>query len=481
MIAMADLFEFSWGGVEIVSMLFNEATMLGYQQKRHFMGVANTESVLLNQGLRSSWYNLEREVRKSEESSRNFLSKRTLERALEGSVKRQRDYWKFIYRVHTTDYSRENDGQIIADIRGLVWHLKGITAGYNVTQPEFLKIPEQELKRIITESRMDLENTFSALTTYPRIDAINLEETDFLKLCGGDMSPQELDSHIGKHPWIMLNTFDRSHAHEYLHARAKSKSAAKGMDLLLAEKKVLKQRQKQILEALGDPLASYLSSLFQELAFNRVKEKTCWASAAWLAAPLYSEISRRTGETFSNLANYYRCQELEAAVVNREGISPQETEARNKIYLFHYKHPHLHFYSGEQALRAKQELLAGLDISQSLQEFKGTCASVGKAVGRVHIIITAGLDDYMQELYKFKEGEVLVTGMTQITMTPICTRAAAIVTNEGGISSHAAIISRELKIPCIVGTKVATRELKDGDLVEVDATNGVVRVLKRGS
>jgi len=57
-------------------------------------------------------------------------------------------------------------------------------------------------------------------------------------------------------------------------------------------------------------------------------------------------------------------------------------------------------------------------------------------------------------------------------------KAAAIITNEGGMTSHAAIISRELGIPCIIGTKVATKVLKTGELVEVLPTHGKVRVLK---
>ena len=57
-------------------------------------------------------------------------------------------------------------------------------------------------------------------------------------------------------------------------------------------------------------------------------------------------------------------------------------------------------------------------------------------------------------------------------------KAGAIVTDEGGLTSHAAIVSRELKIPCIVGTKIATKILKDGDIVEVDAKKGIVRKIK---
>ncbi len=77
----------------------------------------------------------------------------------------------------------------------------------------------------------------------------------------------------------------------------------------------------------------------------------------------------------------------------------------------------------------------------------------------------------------FKEGEVLVTGMTRPEFVPIMKKAAAIVTDEGGITCHAAIVSRELKIPCIIGTKVATKVLKNGDFVEVNANEGIVKKL----
>ena len=57
-------------------------------------------------------------------------------------------------------------------------------------------------------------------------------------------------------------------------------------------------------------------------------------------------------------------------------------------------------------------------------------------------------------------------------------RAAAFVTDEGGITSHAAIVAREMKKPCVVGTKNATRILGDGDMVEVDADSGIVKIIK---
>jgi pyruvate,water dikinase len=95
----------------------------------------------------------------------------------------------------------------------------------------------------------------------------------------------------------------------------------------------------------------------------------------------------------------------------------------------------------------------------------------GKARGRVAVVHDA------TELSKVQDGDILVTGMTTPDYIPALRKAAAFVTDEGGVTCHAAIVARELKKPCIVGTKVATRVLTDGALVEVDADSGWVRPL----
>lgn len=106
-------------------------------------------------------------------------------------------------------------------------------------------------------------------------------------------------------------------------------------------------------------------------------------------------------------------------------------------------------------------------------EIKGTIANKGIVCGSARII------SGKNEFYKFKDGDIIVTAMTSVDFVPLMKRASAYVTNEGGITSHAAIVSRELDKPCIVGTKNATDILKDGDLVEVDANNGIVKIISR--
>ncbi|MHC1636253.1 MAG: phosphoenolpyruvate synthase [Candidatus Methanospirareceae archaeon] len=99
---------------------------------------------------------------------------------------------------------------------------------------------------------------------------------------------------------------------------------------------------------------------------------------------------------------------------------------------------------------------------------RGLAASPGYVHGVAHII------EDVKDIDKFKEGEILVTRMTSPDWVPAIRRARAIITDEGGLTCHAAIVSRELGIPAIVGTREATKLIKTGQLITVDATRGVV-------
>ncbi|MDU1023789.1 MAG: phosphoenolpyruvate synthase [Peptoniphilus harei] len=99
---------------------------------------------------------------------------------------------------------------------------------------------------------------------------------------------------------------------------------------------------------------------------------------------------------------------------------------------------------------------------------KGLPASPGIGRGKVKLIKD------ISEINLVEEGDVLVTAMTNPDMVPAMRKCAGVVTDEGGRTCHAAIVSRELQIPCIVGAKTATKTLKTGDTVTVDAVRGIV-------
>jgi len=114
-------------------------------------------------------------------------------------------------------------------------------------------------------------------------------------------------------------------------------------------------------------------------------------------------------------------------------------------------------------------------IIENVDQFIGTIASKGKqsiVQGRAKII----LDPFQTK--SFQKGDILVAPMTSPEYVFLMEKATAIITDTGGLTCHAAIVSREFNVPCIVGTKIATQVLKDGDLIEINTEKGTVKRIK---
>ena len=110
-------------------------------------------------------------------------------------------------------------------------------------------------------------------------------------------------------------------------------------------------------------------------------------------------------------------------------------------------------------------------LEHEVKEIRGNIANKGVVRGKVKIVNTT------EDMAGFEEGDIIVSINTNPSLMPVLMKCAGIVTDEGGIMCHAAIVSRELNKPCIIGTKIATKVLKDRDIVEVDADKGVVRII----
>ena len=173
----------------------------------------------------------------------------------------------------------------------------------------------------------------------------------------------------------------------------------------------------------------------------------------------------------SGLVNYIRYDELTSALKTRK-INKDDLSHRKKS-VFAYIDGQLIFEENFYEELAKRGLSLPGDTPPDSKDIKGVSANRGFANGKVKVVFIR------EELNKVDEGDILIAPMTTPWYMPAMKKAAAIVTDEGGITCHAAIISRELGKPCIIGTKIATKVLHDGDLVEVDADNGVVRILEK--
>ncbi|MDD9953375.1 MAG: PEP-utilizing enzyme [Candidatus Woesearchaeota archaeon] len=167
---------------------------------------------------------------------------------------------------------------------------------------------------------------------------------------------------------------------------------------------------------------------------------------------LFNEIAARCKCTLEELSYM-----LEAEIVAKLRGKPISIPDRTTGFTIYYD---------DNVIMCTQE--KHFDITEEQHEaIRGMIASPGSATGTVAIV--KGVED----LQKVQKGNILVAVTTHPDFLPAMQKAAAIVTDEGGITSHAAIVARELKIPCVVGCKTATKLLKDGNTVTVE--NGTVR------
>ncbi len=188
-----------------------------------------------------------------------------------------------------------------------------------------------------------------------------------------------------------------------------------------------------------------------------------------LKEKILREVSRRKNIDFE-LLKYSLSNEIGKILMDKFVLSELSKRQRG-CFLIHSNGKLREIYSGKEAVDFRKKITK--KTKKDVLEIKGMVASMGKITGIVKIVLS------IKNLDKVKDGDILVSPMTRPEHISAMKKAGAIVTDDGGITCHAAIVSRELGKPCIVGTKIATQVLKDGDLVEVDANNGVVRIIKR--
>lgn len=199
---------------------------------------------------------------------------------------------------------------------------------------------------------------------------------------------------------------------------------------------------------------------------DRRKEMQCrsmYAFHLWLR-----EAARRLKVSTNDLEWFYS-HEIGRFLHGRT-FDKKELTRRKKSVLVLADKKRLQIFSGQRALLKRRALLGSNAHSATAVKGVGVTSGVVRARARV-------CNGVVEARRKVKSGDILICGMTLPDYVPVMKRAAAIVTDEGGITCHAAIVARELHKPCVVGTRLATKVFKDGDWVEVDAIKGIVRKL----
>ena len=201
-----------------------------------------------------------------------------------------------------------------------------------------------------------------------------------------------------------------------------------------------------------------LKKLFKEareLVYLRTQRTDVYYELIFSARPIFKAMAAKYGINFNDL-KYYTIPSLIKGRPLRYPKKFGSVSYKNKLFF------------------SQTPLLSNLKRDKNTTEVKGAIAQPGNIRGIAKVVMK------VSELNKVKKGDILVTYMTSPNFLPAMKLSSAFVTNEGGLTCHAAIIAREIKKPCVIGTRVATEIFKDGDLIEVDANKGLVKLIKRG-
>ncbi len=200
-------------------------------------------------------------------------------------------------------------------------------------------------------------------------------------------------------------------------------------------------------------------------ARTKYQRKERYIHAHYYYHPILSEIARRLCISIPE-ARLLTPEETRSALVEGKKF---DLAGRTKLVAYEYSDGKVKVLEGEKAVEIER-LVPKEDI-RGITLLSGQCACPGVGKGAAKIINTHN------DMHKMREGDVLVSYATYPELVEAMKKASAIVTDRGGVTCHAAIVSRELGKPCVIGTKTATKWLKDGQIVEVDATRGIVRKL----
>lgn len=209
--------------------------------------------------------------------------------------------------------------------------------------------------------------------------------------------------------------------------------------------------------------------LLDEFVFYRTYRTEKSYEAMFYMEKFFSKLESEFSLAKHDLS-YYSFREIEQLLTNSIYLEPSLINDRKSGFAMLLHDSIISIKTGNQV----EQLIAlrNLKTQQHKKVVHGMVVSRGYAQGLVKIVMDASLQGIVED------GDILIAPMTTPDYLPALRKAAAFVTDEGGMTCHAAIVAREMKKPCIIGTKNATKVFSNGDIVEVDAISGTVKIVE---
>lgn len=364
-----------------------------------------------------------------------------------------------------------------------------------------LKKTEQYVQKARTT--IPFAQAFSMLTTAPKSSFMQEEELDILRILNrirNDAAVREtfmsmkefasvphgvpddiralIEEHVAKWRWFpftyMGPAYTLEHYLETIAGRIREGGDFDAEMLTIAQRPESIRRQREALfKELGIHDADRrLYDLGAEIAHLKGYRKECMYHGFYALDTLLREAGRRKYLSFEQL-HIIPHEDLISALRSGSEIDIDEVNERKEKTVIVYEYGQTFKILTKQDAHAflDQQAIEEIEVDITADVFYGTCACSGKAEGVVRIV------NEPADMPKMQQGDIMISHTTYPSLVPAMKKAAAIVTEDGGVTCHAAIVSRELGTPCLTGVRIATKVFKDGDRVEVDAEKGIVKKL----
>jgi phosphoenolpyruvate synthase/pyruvate phosphate dikinase len=286
---------------------------------------------------------------------------------------------------------------------------------------------------------------------------------------------KELSKHAKKHGWVYYvyvgPAFNEKNFLEFIKTHLKNNVKPENkLEEIKNKKEEIKKLKKEYIEKLkpGEFHKMVLETA-GKMVWGKPRRKDFQSKGYYHLEKLLKEVAKRLFISLKQ-ARYSSIPMLKEALKNKR----IDVNLINSLMKKHITLPTaegtVRVITGKEAEEFyKKNVQKNKEKAEQVKELKGATAYPGKVTGTVKVI------NRPSEMSKMKQGDILVSTATTPSIVPAMKKAGAIVTDSGGITCHASIVSRELGITCVIGVKIGTKVLKDGDIVEVDADKGVVR------
>lgn len=379
-----------------------------------------------------------------------------------------KDYLAWARRISKKDFSKLTSDELIDVLKDLYKRTSEF-GEYQFLSFVVLEGPAATIERKL--SRLpNGSNILQAISTPYRETKITRARLELLKLVASNQATKEnIRLYAKKYAWIPIYEFiDKPWTvSDIEHQIAGITKPQEELDRYHKVRRTSLRRYRGYTARIKDQKLLKLEEIVHHFSFLKEMRDDYRRLVYYILRPFWKEVAKRTGLKIEE-TNQLLVNELIRVLRGNKKSVHSVVNLRFQQYALWLKSGKLKIYSGiNNARRIAQKVSARIQSNV----IKGVVACPGMVEGRVRIVFHQG------EFGKFKKGDILVTTMTHPEFLPIMKLAKAIVTDEGGITCHAAIVSRELGAPCVIGTKIATKVFKDGDLVEVDANKGVIKKL----